>query len=59
MAEWKQGKCGWPTKAGGRCQRLTKKGTSRCFEHQGEWTAYATQRRKKAEQSKAIKRRKR
>ncbi len=38
MGEWKQGKCGWPTAAGGRCGNKTMKGTSRCHLHQGDWT---------------------
>lgn len=38
VGEWKQGKCGWPTAAGGRCQNKTVKGTSRCHLRQGDWT---------------------
>lgn len=38
MGQWKQGKCGWPTAAGGRCQNKTLKGTARCYLHQGDWT---------------------
>lgn len=38
VSEWKQGKCGWPTAAGSRCQNKTVKGTSRCYLHQGDWT---------------------
>lgn len=38
MGEWKQGKCGWPTATGKRCQNKTLKGTSRCYLHQGGWT---------------------
>ena len=38
VGEWKQGKCGWPTAAGGRCQNKTVKGTARCYLHQGAWT---------------------
>lgn len=53
MGEWKQGKCGWPTSAGRRCENKTMKGTSRCYRHQGEWTS-----RGQEEQKKASKRRK-
>lgn len=43
-----QSKCGAWTKAGGRCQRLAMKGTSRCSAHQGEWSSYAVAKRKQA-----------
>jgi hypothetical protein len=43
-----QPRCGAPTKAGGRCRKLAVKGTSRCSEHQGDWSAYeAAKRRRK------------
>ncbi|GAQ54544.1 hypothetical protein a10_04357 [Streptomyces acidiscabies] len=37
MADWKQGKCKWPTPKGS-CQNKTMKGTARCHLHQGDWT---------------------
>jgi hypothetical protein len=47
MGEWKQGKCGWPRGAGGRCKNKTMKGTARCYRHQGEWTKRGQEERNK------------
>lgn len=57
VGEWKQGKCGWPTDTG-PCKNRTKKGTSRCWMHQGAWTAYDIQRRAAAAKRKSGKPRK-
>ena len=41
--------CGAPTKSGKRCQNKAVIGTSRCVRHQGAWSAYGVQQRKKKE----------
>lgn len=32
-------RCGWRTAAGKPCKLPVKRGTSRCWRHQGEWSA--------------------
>ncbi|MFE9372324.1 HGGxSTG domain-containing protein [Streptomyces sp. NPDC006711] len=41
--------CGAPTKSGKRCQNKAVIGTSRCSRHQGSWSPYAVEQRKKKE----------
>lgn len=44
-----QPKCGAPTQSGGRCQNKAIMGTSRCSKHQGPWSPYGVEQRKKKE----------
>ena len=44
-----QSKCGAPTQSGGRCQSKAIIGSSRCAKHQGPWSAYGVEQRKKKE----------
>lgn len=44
-----QSKCGAPTQSGGRCQSKAIIGSSRCARHQGAWSAYGVEQRKKKE----------
>jgi hypothetical protein len=54
-----QPRCGALTKAGSRCRKLAVKGTSRCAEHQGEWSAYEVAKRRQAAPRKKAAKRKR
>lgn len=44
-----QPKCSAPTQSGGRCQGKAITGSSRCSKHQGPWSAYGVEQRKKKE----------